>query len=401
MKTYFPQENWEDFAYQRLNQLITDYQQDPQAPLAEQNYVVFDFDNTSAINDIEDHLMMYMLDHLSYKLTPAEFAAILRSWPQLDDYHHPLIKGQDQVTLANLIDDILDSYQVVYDTYIIKDEASLDQVKAGPHYQTFAAKLRLFYNLVNGQLNRQPGQAWPNYWFAGFSREEFRHLGQAAIQAGLASKVSNRILVSHPDLPGKTDQVKASFESGLRFPNELANLYQAFQDHGIATYIVSASPYDLVRVAADHPNYQVPAQQTIGMSYQLDDQDRIVACMDKDAPITKGPGKTQAIRDQIMPHHQGKQPLALFGDSMGDYHMMTALDQVKLNVIFNRYQDNATQDLIQAAIDQYGQDQARFVVQGRDENAGCLRASQATIPLGHHQSVLKAADFKAERSLSE
>lgn len=73
MDTFFPQNNWEPFVYQRLNHLIQHYQQAGGTPLADQAYVVFDFDNTSAIADVEDNLMIYMLKQLLYKLTPEQF----------------------------------------------------------------------------------------------------------------------------------------------------------------------------------------------------------------------------------------------------------------------------------------------------------------------------------------
>lgn len=41
-------------------------------------YAVFDWDNTSIMNDCEEALLMHQINTLSFKLTPAEFSAITR-----------------------------------------------------------------------------------------------------------------------------------------------------------------------------------------------------------------------------------------------------------------------------------------------------------------------------------
>jgi hypothetical protein len=41
-------------------------------------YAVFDWDNTSIMNDCEEALLMYQINHLAFKLSPAEFSAIIR-----------------------------------------------------------------------------------------------------------------------------------------------------------------------------------------------------------------------------------------------------------------------------------------------------------------------------------
>jgi hypothetical protein len=41
-------------------------------------YAVFDWDNTSIMNDCEEALLMYQINHLAFKLSPTEFSAIIR-----------------------------------------------------------------------------------------------------------------------------------------------------------------------------------------------------------------------------------------------------------------------------------------------------------------------------------
>src|SRR5699024_11754812 len=111
-----------------------------------------------------------------------------------------------------------------------------------------------------------------------------------------------------------------------------------------------------------------------------------------DLYITKGLGKVEVIKNFMVETH-GKEPAMVFGDSMGDYPMMTQLPFVKLSVLFNRYANDQTQQLVVKGINMYQQEDANLVVQGRDENKGTLRPSMATIPLGHLEPVLQAGEL--------
>lgn len=49
-------------------------------------YVVFDFDNTSAIFDVEEALLAYQIENLQFKIDPAELGDILETQiPSLDE----------------------------------------------------------------------------------------------------------------------------------------------------------------------------------------------------------------------------------------------------------------------------------------------------------------------------
>ncbi|MFY9902043.1 MAG: hypothetical protein WAK52_05500, partial [Trichococcus sp.] len=90
----------------------------------------------------------------------------------------------------------------------------------------------------------------------------------------------------------------------------------------------------------------------------------------------------------LMPKHNEKQPLMLFGDSTGDYDMMVELQDAKLCVLFNRYMNDDTQKLAREAFDTIEDSNPRIVLQGRDENKGSLRPSEKTILLGTQEEVL-------------
>lgn len=403
MSIYFPKNNWEPFAFERLNKIIHEHKKTGSTPRREQDFVVFDFDNTSAILDIEDNLMMYMLDNLLYKLTPGQFYSSLTTGPYDYDYQF-FPDDRPEITPRHLADDIIEAYEWLFRYYIEPADKSRDKltiVRQSPQFLTFSAKLRMYYNTFNAAFSRIPGENWSTYWFEGYTQREFNDLVSEMVMHALKQPITNRIWTSDPDHPGKTGVIRATFETGLAFPNEMLDLYRAFQANNIATYVISASPIDLVRTTVLNFGYNVPHDQIIGMCYTFDSEGRIQAVTEPDTYITKKRGKVDAIKNLIMPYHDWKEPLAVFGDSTGDYEMMTDFTTTKLAVLINRYMDNATQNIVEQAIAQYGQPDAKFILQGRDENEGQLRPYQSTIPLGHSEPVLKASDFQAQRSLSE
>lgn len=87
-------------------------------------------------------------------------------------------------------------------------------------------------------------------------------------------------------------------------------------------------------------------------------------------------------------------PLMVFGDSSGDWNMMTdwmESGDTELGVIFNRYRKPGSDPIWQGsneAAQSIGDPDARFVLQGRDENTGELRPSEKSILLGETDEVL-------------
>ncbi|NLD31825.1 MAG: haloacid dehalogenase-like hydrolase [Trichococcus flocculiformis] len=389
--------NWAPHTHQALNAVISSYGNqsssfDPAAP----PYVVFDFDNTSAIMDIEDTLMLYMLLHLDYRLTPDQFHAILTDGLEnvgatvdtLLDKTNPL------ATIGNIADDIKVAYAWLYKQYegfMQGGTLSLEEAKKSSYYEEFAAKIRLFYTVINGDFKRKAGYPWMTYLFAQRSIKELRQLAYQSISYWLQYGKFERVTLTSPaDLTSKAGVIVSHYDTGLAFPNELKELYHVLQANGIVVYVISASPVDVVQVAATHPDfgYGLDNEHVIGMYYNKDENGLIQPSMQPGKNITKGPGKTAVITEQLMPKHNEKQPLMLFGDSTGDYDMMMELKDTKLCVLFNRYMNDDTQKMAREAFRTIEDENPRIVLQGRDENKGSLRPSEKTILLGTQEEVL-------------
>ncbi|AXY25097.1 hypothetical protein CL176_03100 [Suicoccus acidiformans] len=393
MSQFFAQNGWESTLHQRLQRFIHEHRW-PQAGKTQQ-YVVFDFDNTSVIHDIEDHLMVYFMENLLYLLNPRDFERILTAGDfPLDD---ALDERRPELTLRRLVADIVKDYQWLHEEYIASQHPllTLQQVKQTRSYRSFAAKLRYYYVYVNGHFQRQVGQMWLTYLFAGYTPEQLRLITQDMLKWALQLPMDLWVFESPQEQPGLTGKVTAHFEAGIRYPKEIQNLYHAFQAFNIQTFIVSASPVDVVTVAGHTFGLQVPEHQIYGMEYELNTQGQILPIMKDPSFITKGPGKTALIRTHILPQFNGQEPAALFGDSMGDYDMFKQFDETELKVLFNRLLKDGTQEFVDLARNSYGQADATYFVQGIDNNSGSLRPSQASIPFGSDVAYIKPGEVEA------
>ena len=267
----------------------------------------------------------------------------------------------------------------------------MEEAKKTSYYEEFAAKIRLFYTVINGDFKRKAGYPWMTYLFAQRTSEDLRQLAYQSISYWLQYGKFERVTLTSPaELPSKAGVIVSHYDTGLAFPTELKELYHVLKANDIVVYVISASPVDVVQVAATHPDfgYGLDNEHVIGMYYNKDENGLTQPCMQPGKNITKGPGKTAVITEQLMPKHNEKQPLMLFGDSTGDYDMMVELQDAKLCVLFNRYMNDDTQKLAREAFDTIEVANPRVVLQGRDENKGSLRPSEKTILLGTQEEVL-------------
>ena len=202
------------------------------------------------------------------------------------------------------------------------------------------------------------------------------------------------------ELPGKTGIVSIDFITGLTFTDELKDLYATLQANGIDVYSVSASPFDTVLAANETMGYNLPEDHVYAMRNKLGEDGRYINEYNYDwggegkYAQTQGEGKSTIITNFIAPQYDNAGPLMVFGDSSGDWNMMTdwmESGDTELGVIFNRYRKPSSDPIWQGsneAAQSIGDPDARFVLQGRDENTGELRPSEKSILLGETDEVL-------------
>ncbi len=363
--------SWNPIVYQRLTHLIAKYANDSEQSIDQRPYVVFDFDDTTIIHNVQKSIMIYMMYTLTYKLTPEEFYALLTA----KSPH----RSSEKIHL--LIEDIIDNYQFLYDHYINADtrDMTLKEIRQQSYFMNFRAKLYYFHTIANKYFHRLPGEPWLTYWFVNYDRDEFKTYCHQAFQT------MSQIPFKHHEFkttePGKYGHVSVDFNSGLAFIPEMKELYQTLDKNGFEIYIVSASPIDVVKNAVVYGDYPVPETNIFAMQYDYDSENRITAMMSSDKVISSGKGKTEIIRRYIKPRHSNRDPVMVFGDSMGDYEMLTDLEDVEVSVLFNRHFADDTQKIVEKATEDQAIDTARYVIQGRNEPEGKLNPSADSILL--------------------
>ena len=388
------QGNWAPATRERIQAVID-------ANANQDKYVVFDFDNTSVIFDIQEALLVYQIENLMFKMTPEQLPDVLATG--IPDLKKELGKSLDgkTVTPETLIADITSDYTWLYQNYEgLEGTYDLTYIHATNQYQDFAAKLRYMYSSVGDNFDHAVSYPWVTYLFTGMTPEEAQEMATASHTYWASyGRYAEETWTSPIELSGQSGVLSTSFVTGLTFTDELLDLYHTLMANGIDVYIVSASPIDTVLAATRVMGYDVPEDQIFAMRNKLDENGVYVNEYDYDwggegkYAQTQGPGKSTIITNFIAPKYNGTGPLMVFGDSAGDWNMMTDwMDKgdTQLGVIFNRYRkpsDPIWNGSVEAS-KTIGQADAKFVLQGRDENTGELRQSEKSIMLGETTEVL-------------
>ena len=267
--------------------------------------------------------------------------------------------------------------------------------------EEFAAKLRFMYGNLGDYFDHAVSYPWVGYLFTGMTPDEVQKLAAASHQYWADyGRYAEETWTSPVELPGKTGIVSIDFITGLTFTDELKDLYATLQANGIDVYIVSASPIDTVLAANETMGYNLPEDHVYAMRNKLGEDGRYINEYNYDwggegkYAQTQGEGKSTIITNFIAPQYDNAGPLMVFGDSSGDWNMMTdwmESGDTELGVIFNRYRKPSSDPIWQGsneAAQSIGDPDARFVLQGRDENTGELRPSEKSILLGETDEVL-------------
>lgn len=376
---------WAPATYQSVTELIEKHGVKSPAYHADKKpYVVFDWDNTSIMNDTEEALFVYQINHLAYKLTPEEFGKVIRTnvpeGPFADSYKNADGKP---VTLEAIATDLVADYTYLYENYKgLKGSKSLEEVTATEQFADFRAKLYFLYEAINETHSNTIGYPWVLYLFTNMTVDEVHTLAEASNDASLGMAIQKVSWTSPKALAGKAGVVTASHTTGLRLTSEVGNLMNTFRSNGIEVYVVTASLEDVVRVFATLPKYgyNLPADHVIGM--RLETENGLITNKYKaNYPITVGHGKTEVIQS-ILEKAYGYGPIFIAGDSNGDFEMMTELNSVKLVLVVNRVKGGKIGLEAAKGAEQLGKPNPSVVLQGRDENTGMWIPSESTIKLG-------------------
>lgn len=302
-------------------------------------YAVFDFDNTSIINDVEISLLNYQLINLRFRLSPDDIFNALTDC--LSDIDIPICGG---LTARMLAEDISADYRYLYEQYIGRYEdphtpeaqAALAEVKNTDEYKDFAAKYVMFYPSVSSTYDYATDCIWILKGLNGMTPEEITELTKESCRYFTAMGGVKEVVWESPEM-GVCGRVSGSHPEGIGVSNEMKSLYKTLKAAGIDVYIVSASLETIVEAMACGPEFgfdMVP-DNVFGLRMKAAAEGRFSADYDDGYIQTFKEGKTGAIKAYIAPSHGDRGPCLVAGDSNGDYNMLTDFDDMRVGLIIN------------------------------------------------------------------
>lgn len=387
--------NWESKAHARLTQLIQEYgKSSPNYSEESRPYAVFDWDNTTIINDIGEATFVYQIENLAFKLTPEEFGNVIRTQVPEDVFSEDYQNEADQaISIKEIAADLEADYQYLYQEYKgFEGTKSLEEIQKTDQYKDFRAKLLFLYEAIGDTFSSDISYPWVTYLYAGMNSEEVQKLSRESIEKSLKDELVSESWKSPENQKGQAGQVEIDFKRGIRTVKEVQDLYQTLMNNGIDVYVNSASYYDVILPFATSKEYGygVPEDKVFAMRLSKTDEGVIKPELDSAYPQTQGTGKTETINQFMAPNQGDSQPILIAGDSNGDFAMLSDFPELKMGLIFNllRNPEKGIGLLAKEAVADYDKEQPLYYLQGRDENKGVLISGQKTIKLGEDEEQL-------------
>ncbi|MBQ6877453.1 MAG: HAD family hydrolase [Oscillospiraceae bacterium] len=433
--------NWSEEVKKAINDFVDMYGMASENYAEGASYVVFDFDNTTSIFDVEEQLAVYQLQVMAFAFTPEEMPAILATELAQDAEDFPEGLNTDLTSYEygngsyqDWIDDITAAYTYLYEEYGPFTAAGLDEaaqatIQADAQWLEFATKMRTMYDLVYDAESPAVAYPWVLYWFTGMTEQEVYDLA-AASHTLYGAVETSEVEWATAGEGTKVGAVSYTWTSGTGVSENLVELYRVLDANGIDVWVCSASAIDPIRAAIDVYGLHDYVTGVIAMCRTLEDG-KYVNSYDYETGYgwlivdgewvkddvalgaqTQGRGKVDAINAVIYPRYNAG-PLAGFMDSTGDYNFCTEYANLKLVINFNRASRKVTDGggvIAELAIyqrDTLGYDLATanaagdtyYVLQGRDEyGLRGLRPSDKTMRYGKDEELLFRED-KNEQQL--
>lgn len=387
---------WAPATLKRLQKLIDENGiKSPNYDPMRKPYAVFDWDQTCIFNDTQEELFRYQIKNLLFNMTPEEFSAAIRHDVPNNNFS-PEFNNLDgePVNIEKIGADLDERYKFLYDNYISLEDKTpekLKEIQETEEFKDFQAKLAYLYEAIGGTFSANVSYPWVLYLFTGMTTEEVQAITEESNDIAMGEKLEYYTLTSSDKLPGQAGVVTGEYKRGLRVVPEMSNLMNVMRANGIDVYVCSASLQDVVQVFASNLKYgyNLPPENVIGMRLEKDSDGRFKTEYNDGYPQTQQEGKTEAIK-QILVSKYGYGPIFIAGDSQGDYNMATDFEETQLVLIINRVRSLSDKITIlaQKAADSIGDPDAKYVLQGRNENYGMFIPQEATIRYGKTQAEL-------------
>lgn len=361
-------------------------------PESKRPYASFDWDDTSIINDVTDKFFLYQIDNLAFELTPEEFRKVLITGipSQLSDTIARSVDGHP-VVFSALTTDLGSDYEFLYQEYISKPLEHRDTaIFSTDEFKDFKTKLYFLFQAIVDTHGPKVAYPWQVFFCSNMTEQVVEDLALRSVRHSLQTGIVKTTLESPHSRPGKTGVVKISYVEGMRVVPEIADLMHTLQRNGIDVFVVSAGFEPLVKVIATRPEfgYNIPSNQVYGLRLETSAAGTYIAQAKIGHPISWREGKPEIIRKYIAPRREGRDPIFVAGDSNSDFGNFSMLPGVSLGLIVNHQSTGDFGRISAEAAKTLGRPDARWVLQGVDENIGLWSPTESTTKIGSTQAYL-------------
>jgi phosphoserine phosphatase len=335
------------------------------------------------VNDTEEALLLFQIETFSFRIPPSQFAAVLRSG---------VPAGPFASSFRNMAGHPVDRYAIVED--ISDDYRELGRLPAAraasPLLVNFRAKLLFLYAAIDSSYGAHVAYPWVIYLLSGYTADEVKQLAAQSNARGLGSPLEEVTFTSSEEQPGKSGTVHTVHRRGLRVAEEVASLMHTLRRNGFEVFVVSASLEDVVAAFATLPKYgyNLPRDHVFGLRLAQEDG-RLAARYLAGWPVLHRRGKVELIRRELVTRF-GRGPALVFGDSDGDFNMLTEFEDTKAGLIVNRLKGGDIGSLCRKAIASHGKPNPRFLLQGRNDAIGLWQPAQSSWQLNAQEDRLLA-----------
>ena len=323
---------WNLKNHETLEKLIAEYRNT-------NSYAVFDWDNTSIQGDTQLNLFIYQVENLEYKLTPEKFNEVIRKNVPEDDFNSNYRNEDGEILNARkLSDDIFGVYIYLYENYILNEKIPLKEIQLTEEFKDFRAKMHYLHGAISSNFSHELACLWEFYLLSGMTKDELKKLAKKSNDVKLGEYLGDITVESSEKILGEAGEVVASYDNGLRIRSEIADLFHKLRENGIDVYIVSASMQEVIEVFATDESYgyNLDIENVYAMRLKVTEEEILLDEYNYDYPLTQRKGKVEAIERFIKPKYNGRGPILVAGDAVGDENMLTEYKDTKVLLLMKR-----------------------------------------------------------------
>ncbi|WP_036728375.1 HAD family hydrolase [Peptoniphilus mikwangii] len=353
---------WTEKNYNHLKKLIEENKSCNFTNKYNRNYAVSDWDNTSAMFDVEEAVFLYQLFNLKFSMTRDEFEYVLRK--------------DIEIEINSFIDNLIIKTVEYYDDLIeMKSKIELSEIKSTVSYKNFVNMMAYLFKEFAQTLEYGTACYKILYLFFNMSEEDVRDITRKALE--FWSEKALQIMNFEIELA--RERKLLSYKVGIRAIKQQVDLYRELRENNIDVYICSASSQIVVEEFAISKKfgYGFKIGEIAGLELEKDKNGKFLPITKENSLRTYMKGKAEYL--DILKSKYNKAPILFMGDSNGDYDALS-YGGLKVGLIINIKKNGKINELKKLAYDNC-EDGTIYLLQGRDETTGEFISSQDSISL--------------------